>query len=63
MVVLDDEGLESALPDSSGRGVLFVIPADVGSKRPVHPAREIAVQLGLHNQMDVIRHQARRQDR
>jgi len=62
-VALDDECLISALPDPTRTAVFPVIAACVSGEEPMRPLRQIDVPSRPNHQMDVVRHDARRDDR
>jgi hypothetical protein len=62
VVGLDRERLESTLPHAAGGRVFRVVPTHVRGEHPVHPARKIRGTTRLNYQMNVIWHEARRQN-
>ena len=57
IVVLDDERLESPLPNVPAGTVVAVIASGVGHEQPLHPSAQVAVSLGTHQQVTTIRYQ------
>jgi len=62
-IALDDECLVSALPDPTRTAVFAVIAACVGGEEPMRPLSQIDVPGWPDHQMDVVRHDARTDDR
>ena len=62
-IALDDECLVSALPNPTRTAVFAVIAACVSGEEPVRPLSQIDVSSRPNHQMDVVRHDARTDDR
>ena len=56
-VVLDDERLESPLPNVPDGTVVAVITSGMGHEQPLHPSAQVAVGLGTYHQVKMVRHQ------
>ncbi len=61
LVLLHGEGLEAALPDVAAAAILLAVAADVGGHEPVHPGAEVGIAVGPDGTVEVIGHQAVRQ--
>jgi hypothetical protein len=57
IVVLDDERLESPLPNVPAGTVMAVIASGVGHEQPLHPSAQVAVGLRTYHQVKMVRHQ------
>ena len=62
VVLLDDECFEASLPHASSGPILPVIPAHMRGEQPMSPARNITIGKGANNQVQMVWHQAGRQD-
>jgi hypothetical protein len=61
-VGLDRKRLVAALPDAAGRLVSDTVLLYVRREEPVHPPGKVAVPEGANDDVQVIRHQAPRQN-
>lgn len=57
VVVLDQEPLESALPDMTAVVVVFPIALDMRGHEPLHPAGEVAVSKRSDDKVEMVGHQ------
>jgi hypothetical protein len=57
IVVLNDECLETSLPNVPARAVVAVIASGVGHEQPLHPSAQVAVGLRTDHQVKMVGHQ------
>ncbi len=62
IITFDGERFETALPDMPARVVVAEIAPDMRSEQPMHPSAQIPVALRPKGEMEMIRHQAIRQE-
>jgi hypothetical protein len=43
IVLLDRQGMESALPDMPAGMVMFLVPTDMGRQQPVNPPADVPI--------------------
>ena len=61
VVILDRKRLESTLPDVAAVAVVLNVASDVSVQQPLHPAREVAIGVRSDHEVEVVGHEAIRQ--
>ena len=63
MILLNEEGLVSALPEPARASICLMVSTDVRRHQPAHPLCEICIVDRPHDEVKVVRHEADGEDR
>ena len=63
MIILHDKVLVASLPDVARRAVFLVVVTRMSREQPLHPSGNVTITRGTNHEMNMVRHEARRQQR